>query len=60
MKEAGFSFAPNPLFSRLIGRMIYSPLHRVGTSTVCPALEGVGFDDVEVFGPHAPPYVFRP
>ena len=36
-------------------RIIYSPLHGVGTTAVCPALEGAGFDDVEVFGPHAEP-----
>jgi phosphoglucomutase/phosphomannomutase len=36
-------------------RIIYSPLHGVGASAVCPALERAGFDDVEVFGPHATP-----
>ena len=36
-------------------KIIYSPLHGVGTSAVCPALEAAGFDDVEVFGPHAEP-----
>ncbi len=36
-------------------KIIYSPLHGVGTSAVCPALKGDGFDDVEVFGPHAQP-----
>jgi phosphoglucomutase len=36
-------------------KIIYSPLHGVGTSAVCPALEADGFDDVEVFGPHAEP-----
>jgi len=36
-------------------RIIYSPLHGVGASAVCPALEAAGFDDVEVFGPHATP-----
>jgi len=36
-------------------RIIYSPLHGVGTSAVCPALAAAGFADVEVFGPHAAP-----
>ena len=36
-------------------KIIYSPLHGVGTSAVCPALEAAGFTDVEVFAPHAQP-----
>ncbi len=36
-------------------KIIYSPLHGVGTSAVCPVLRAAGFDDVEVFGPHASP-----
>jgi phosphoglucomutase/phosphomannomutase len=36
-------------------KIIYSPLHGVGTSAVCPALAAAGFEDVEVFGPHAEP-----
>lgn len=36
-------------------RIIYSPLHGVGASAVCPALHAAGFDDVEIFGPHATP-----
>lgn len=36
-------------------KIIYSPLHGVGTSAVCPALAAAGFKDVEVFGPHAAP-----
>jgi len=36
-------------------RIIYSPLHGVGASAVCPALAAAGFKDVEVFGPHATP-----
>ncbi|MGA2033632.1 MAG: phospho-sugar mutase [Thermoguttaceae bacterium] len=36
-------------------KIIYSPLHGVGASAVCPVLERVGFRDVEVFGPHAAP-----
>jgi len=34
-------------------KIIYSPLHGVGASAVVPALAADGFDDVEVFGPHA-------
>ncbi len=36
-------------------KIIYSPLHGVGASAVCPVLEGAGFRDFEVFGPHAAP-----
>jgi len=36
-------------------KVIYTPLHGVGTSAVCPALEAAGFTDVEVFGLHAQP-----
>ena len=36
-------------------KIIYSPLHGVGQSAVCPVLAAVGFEDVEVFGPHATP-----
>jgi phosphomannomutase len=36
-------------------KIIYSPLHGVGASAVCPALAGAGFTEVEVFGPHAAP-----
>ena len=36
-------------------KIIYSPLHGVGASAVCPALAADGFTDVEVFGPHAAP-----
>ncbi len=36
-------------------KIIYSPLHGVGASAVCPVLEAAGFEDVEVFGPHAAP-----
>jgi phosphomannomutase len=35
--------------------VIYSPLHGVGATAVCPVLERDGFRDVEVFGPHAAP-----
>jgi phosphoglucomutase/phosphomannomutase len=33
-------------------KIIYSPLHGVGESAVCPVLAADGFKDVEVFGPH--------
>jgi phosphomannomutase len=36
-------------------RIIYSPLHGVGESAVCPALAAAGFTEVEVFGPHREP-----
>ncbi|HEX7450574.1 MAG TPA: phospho-sugar mutase [Pirellulales bacterium] len=36
-------------------KIIYSPMHGVGASSVLPVLEGSGFNDVELFGPHAQP-----
>jgi phosphoglucomutase/phosphomannomutase len=36
-------------------KIIYSPLHGVGASAVLPALALDGFEDVELFGPHATP-----
>ncbi len=36
-------------------KIIYSPLHGVGASAVCPVLKEAGFCDVEVFGPNAAP-----
>lgn len=36
-------------------RVIYSPLHGVGAASVCPVLAADGFDNVELFGPHAQP-----
>lgn len=36
-------------------KIIFSPLHGVGSSAVCPALEADGFSDVEVFADHAKP-----
>ncbi len=36
-------------------KVIYSPLHGVGATAVCPVLEADGFGDVELFGPHAQP-----
>lgn len=37
-------------------RIIYSPLHGVGASAVLPALAAAGFQDVELYGPHAEPH----
>jgi phosphomannomutase len=36
-------------------KVIYSPLHGVGSSAVLPALAADGFKDVELFEPHAEP-----
>lgn len=36
-------------------KVIYSPLHGVGASAVCPVLRADGFTDVEVFEPHREP-----
>ena len=36
-------------------KIIYSPLHGVGATAVCPALAADGFTDVEVFADHAEP-----
>ncbi len=36
-------------------KIIYSPLHGVGASAVPPVLEAAGFEDVELFSPHATP-----
>lgn len=36
-------------------KIVYSPLHGVGTTAVCPALAADGFADVEVYAPHAEP-----
>jgi len=36
-------------------KVIYSPLHGVGTTAVVPVLAADGFVEVEVFGPHAKP-----
>lgn len=36
-------------------KIIYSPLHGVGESAVCPVLAAAGFQDVEVFEPHRQP-----
>ena len=36
-------------------KIIYSPLHGVGASAICPVLKAVGFHDVEVFADHATP-----
>jgi phosphoglucomutase/phosphomannomutase len=36
-------------------KVIYSPLHGVGSTAVVPVLAADGFKQVEVFGPHAKP-----
>ena len=36
-------------------KIVYSPLHGVGASAVCPVLEQAGFNDVELFALHANP-----
>ena len=36
-------------------KVIYSPLHGVGSTAVIPVLKAAGFNSVEVFGPHAQP-----
>jgi phosphoglucomutase/phosphomannomutase len=36
-------------------KVLYSPLHGVGATAVVPVLERDGFQDVEVFAPHAEP-----
>lgn len=36
-------------------RILYSPLHGVGSTAVLPGLSAAGFEQVEVFGPHAEP-----
>jgi phosphoglucomutase/phosphomannomutase len=36
-------------------KVVYSPLHGVGATCVCPVLEQAGFNDVEVFALHAKP-----
>ncbi len=35
--------------------VIYSPLHGVGATAICPVLEKTGFTQVELFGPQAEP-----
>lgn len=36
-------------------KVVYSPLHGVGATAVCPVLEQAGFADVELYGPQAEP-----
>jgi len=36
-------------------KIIYSPLHGVGASAVCPVLAATGFQNVEVYEPHQEP-----
>jgi phosphomannomutase len=37
-------------------KIIYSPMHGVGAASVLPVLAAAGFEDVELFGPHAEPH----
>mgnify|MGYP000315472140 FL=1 len=57
--EVDKAFAEAVLRQRTAGprelKIIYSPLHGVGASAVCPVLEADGFTDVELFAPHAQP-----
>jgi phosphomannomutase len=36
-------------------KIVYSPMHGVGASSILPVLQLAGFEDVELFGPHAQP-----
>lgn len=36
-------------------KIIYSPMHGVGATSVLPVLQAAGFDDIELFAPHAQP-----
>ncbi len=36
-------------------QVVYSPLHGVGASAICPVLEKTGFSQVELYGPQAEP-----
>ena len=58
-EEVGAAFIRAVLAQRVPGprnlKIIYSPLHGVGASAVCPVLAADGFCEVEVFGPHAAP-----
>lgn len=36
-------------------KILYSPLHGVGATSVLPVLAAAGFRDVELYGPHAEP-----
>lgn len=58
-EEVDAAFTQNVVGQRFPGprdlKIIYSPLHGVGESAVCPALAADGFTDVEVFGPHREP-----
>ena len=57
--EVDRAFIENVVSQRLPGprelKIIYSPLHGVGGSAVCAALQRDGFKDVEVFAPHKEP-----
>jgi phosphomannomutase len=58
-EESNAAFVQAVLTQRRSGprdlKVIYSPLHGVGASAVCPVLKADGFTDVEVFAPHREP-----
>jgi phosphomannomutase len=58
-EESNAAFVQAVVAQRLPGprdlKVIYSPLHGVGASAVCPVLQADGFTDVEVFEMHREP-----
>jgi phosphomannomutase len=36
-------------------KILYSPMHGVGASSVLPSLHAAGFNEIELYGPHAEP-----
>ncbi|TVS15260.1 MAG: phospho-sugar mutase, partial [Planctomycetaceae bacterium] len=58
-EESNAAFVQAVVALRLPGprdlKVIYSPLHGVGASAVCPVLQADGFTDVEVFELHREP-----
>jgi phosphoglucomutase/phosphomannomutase len=58
-EEVDAAFQREVIAQRFAGpralKIIYSPLHGVGASAVAPVLAADGFQDVEVYAPHAQP-----
>jgi phosphomannomutase len=58
-EESNAAFVQAVLTQRRSGprnlKVIYSPLHGVGASAICPVLKADGFTDVEVFALHREP-----
>ena len=50
-RRVGLQSVPGPRQLKIL----YSPMHGVGASSVLPVLQAAGFADIEVFGPHAEP-----